>query len=166
MKNAQNVGATVVLSLIALALPVFPHPSEKAQPQPGPSLPHACAVEILSPKPGDKVGQSTTVKGTANISTDGFLWILARKKGMGNQWWPQAGGAVEIDESHLWEAVVFLGRPEDIGSTFEVAAVVVSRQTNEELVNWFATAKALDYPPRPFPNSIGCEVMTIKVEKR
>jgi len=105
-----------------------------------------------------------TVKGTAMIPAEGFLWVLAKKKGMGSQWWPQAGGPVEIESGH-WEAVVYFGRPDDVGSTFEIATVVVNRQTNEDLVKWFATAKALDYPPIPFPNNVGCPIETVKVEK-
>lgn len=165
MRNASNLRSTLVLSLVALVLPAFEPPAQNTQAQIQAPSSNVCSVEISSPNPGDKVGPSTTVKGLAQIPADGYSWILSRKKSMGNQWWPQAGGPVEIDESRHWEAEVFFGRPIDIGSTFEIAAVVVTRQTSQEMVNWFATAKALDYPPIPFPNSSGCRVVIIKVEK-
>jgi hypothetical protein len=164
MKFNTSTNATLALSMIAFVLSISPHRAQTLMPRKA-SVIGSCAVEITSLKPGDKVGPSVTVKGVGDIPANGYLWILARKKSLGNQWWPQAGGPVEIDEHHSWEAEVFFGRPSDVGSIFEVAAVVVTRQTNEELVNWFATAKALDYPPVAFPNSAGCQVVTVKVEK-
>jgi hypothetical protein len=127
----------------------------------------ACTVTITSIKEGDQVGASATIKGTARHPVDGNLWILARKTSMGNQWWPQAGGAVEIGPRNgEWEAEVFFGRPSDIGSNFDVAAVVVNRQTSTELTKWFSTAKELDYPPIRFPDSLsGCPVVRVRVTK-
>jgi|ERR1043166_144093 hypothetical protein len=125
-----------------------------------------CSVKITSPEEGSKVGSSVRVRGTGIIPAGGYLWILVRKKSLGDQWWPQGGGAVEIDETHRWEAEAFFGIPGDVGSTFEVAAVVVNRQTNEYLVKWFSTAKDLDYPPVSFPTPISfCSVISIKVVK-
>jgi len=122
-----------------------------------------CAVEITSLKAGDKVGQSVTVRGTATIPADGYLWIFARKSSLGNQWWPQAGGPVEIANGE-WEAEVFFGRAEDVGSNFDVAAVVVNAQTSAALTKWFATAKALDYPPVSFPDAnSSCSIVKVKV---
>jgi hypothetical protein len=125
-----------------------------------------CAVEITSIKDGDKVGPSVTVRGKGKIPTDGNLWILVRKRAMGNQWWPQAGGPVEIDKNEEWEAEVFFGRSEDVASNFDVVGIVVSHQTSAEFIKWFSTAKALDYPPVPFPdvNSF-CQVVRIKVTR-
>lgn len=123
-----------------------------------------CSIEITSLKAGDKVGRSVTVRGKASLPAEGNLWLLSRKRSMGNQWWPQAG-PVEITDGE-WEAEVFFGRPEDIGSNFDVAAVVVSSQTSATFIKWFSTAKALDYPPVPFPDSHSpCSVVTVKVVK-
>ena len=127
----------------------------------------ACTVNITSIKEGDQVGASATIKGTATHPVDGYLWIMARKTSMGNQWWPQAGGAVETGQRNGdWEAEVFFGRSSDVGSNFDVAAVVVNRQTSTELTKWFSTAKELDYPPIRFPDAIsGCPVVLVRVTK-
>jgi hypothetical protein len=164
MKKVNNsLSSTATFVLLFLALICWARPAEA---QSSGASSGACSVEISSLNEGDKVGPSVTVKGLATTPTDGYLWILARKKSMGNQWWPQAGGAVEIGEGGRWEAEVFFGRPADVGSTFEVAAVVVNRQTDERLIKWVATAKELDYPPVAFPNSVSnCRVVTVKVVK-
>jgi len=122
-----------------------------------------CSIEITSLKAGDKVGSSVTVRGKATIPPDGNLWLLARKSSMGNQLWPQAGGPVEITSGE-WEAEVYFGRAEDVGSNFDVAAVVVNAQTSAALTKWFATAKALDYPPVSFPDvNASCSIARVKV---
>lgn len=123
-----------------------------------------CSIEITSLKEGDKVGRSVTIRGKASIPASGSLWLLSRKRSMGNQWWPQAG-PIEITNGE-WEAEVFFGRPDDIGSNFDVAAVVVNSQTSATFTKWFSTAKELDYPPEPFPNTnSSCSVVTVKVVK-
>ena len=163
MNNSLGAKTTAWFVLLFLALTCLSLPAG-AQSVGAPS--GACSAEISSLSDGDKVGPSVTVRGVAALPADGYLWLLARKKSMGNQWWPQAGGAVETDDKGRWEAEVFFGKPADVGSTFEVAAVVVNRQTDQRLINWFATAKELEYPPITFPNAVtGCRVVTVKVVK-
>ena len=125
-----------------------------------------CEAKITSLKPGDKVGASATVRGTSNIPVDGYLWIFARKTSMGNQWWPQAGGAVKPeDPASEWEAEVFFGIPADIQSNFDVVAVVVNQQTDKDLTKWFSTAPAARQPVR-FPDAIsGCPIVRVRVTK-
>ena len=164
MEGRTNSWTIAVITIIAVLLPGVPQarPESSAQKQ-TPSV-SDCSLKILLPQPGDKVGQSMTVKGTAKIPEDGFLWVLAKKKSMGDLWWPQPGGPIGIENGE-WEAEVFFGRPSDVGSTFEIAAVVVTSQTNQALRKWFSTAQQLDYPPIQFPNSYQCPVVTVKVEK-
>jgi hypothetical protein len=156
----KNFITAVTLTILFAASTCF---SPFANAHEGNTAAGMCAVEIISLKPGDKVGQSVTVRGKATIPPDGYLWILAHKSSLGNQWWPQAGGPVEITNGE-WEAEVFFGRAEDVGSNFDVAAVVVNAQTSAALTKWFATAKALDYPPVSFPDATSsCSIVKVKV---
>jgi hypothetical protein len=125
-----------------------------------------CEAKITSLKQGDKVGPSATVRGTANVPLDGYLWLFARKTSMGNQWWPQAGGAVNPDDTTSeWEAEVFFGIPADIQSNFDVVAVVVNQQTDRDLTKWFSTAHQTRQPVR-FPDAIsGCPIVRVRVTK-
>jgi hypothetical protein len=161
MKTRNLITALTLTILFAASMCVSPLPSARGQmASNGP-----CSIEIISLKEGDKVGRSVTVRGKATIPTDGYLWLLSKKSSLGNQWWPQPGGPIETRKGE-WEAEVFFGRPEDIDSNFDVAAVVVSRQTSAELTKWFSTAQKLDYPPVAFPNTnSSCSVVTVKVVK-
>ena len=130
--------------------------------------PTTCVVKITSHKEGDKVGASAPVRGTATIPLDGYLWIVARKSSMNNQWWPQAGGAIKPDDTTgEWEAEVFFGQPRDVESNFDVVAVVVNLQTNKDLAKWASTAEQNGYPPVRFPNAIsGCPIVQVRVMKQ
>ena len=159
--NTKNFTIAVTLTIL-FAASTCVSPFATARGQIASTQP--CSIEITSLKDGDKVGRSVTVKGKASIPAAGNLWLLSRKRAMANQWWPQAG-PVEITNGE-WEAEVFFGRPEDIGSNFDVAAVVVNSQTSATFIKWFSTAKELDYPPVPFPNThSSCSVVTVKVVK-
>jgi hypothetical protein len=124
----------------------------------------ACSVDITAPKPGAHVRRRTSVSGTAKgIPDDSYLWILAHRKTY-NGWWPQGGGAVTVKEG-IFEVLVFYGEPGETGE-FETAAVVVDKQTNEDLKRWVAEAQSKGYPPTNFPNPVGtCPVKTISVVK-
>jgi hypothetical protein len=122
-----------------------------------------CAVDITAPKPGGKVRGDALVSGTAKIPADTYLWILAHKKGL-RGWWPQGGGEADVKEGK-WEVLVVFGKPGEIG-TFEIAAVVVDKQTNEDLKRWVEDAPRKSYPPINFPNPVeGCSVKTVPVDK-
>jgi hypothetical protein len=160
--NSINIVNLIVLSVF---LVVFTCLTPIAKAQEGSVKKSNCSIEITSLKEGDKVGQSVTIRGKATIPAGGNFWILVRKRSMQNQWWPQAG-PIELDRTGEWEAEAFFGRPEDVGSNFEVAAVVVSHETSATLIKWFSTAKAHDYPPMPFPDTnSACSIVTIKVMK-
>ena len=123
-----------------------------------------CQVAISAPKEGANVGEVGTAEGTAAIPTRGFLWILAHKAGL-NGWWPQGDGHADI-RSGQWEVSVHYGQARDIGSKFEVAAVVVDRDDNNRLERWVEDAPGKGYPPTTFPNSLaGCPIKKAAVIK-
>ncbi|MFA7060074.1 MAG: hypothetical protein WC156_04575 [Pedobacter sp.] len=122
-----------------------------------------CSVDIIAPKPGGKVRIDALVSGTANIAANSYLWVLAHRKGL-KGWWPQGGGEADVKEGK-WEVLVTFGKPGEIG-TFEVAVVVVDKQTNEDLKRWVEDAPRKNYPSFNFPNPVeGCSVKTVLVDK-
>lgn len=160
MKTRTFIIAATLTILFAASIFVSPFASARGQL----ALSGPCSIEITSLKDGDKVGRSVTVRGKASIPANGNLWLLARKSSMANNWWPQAG-PVEFPKGE-WEAEVFFGRPDDVGSNFDVAAVVVDSQTSAMFIKWFSNAQKLDFPPIPFPDTnSSCSVVTVKVVK-
>jgi len=124
-----------------------------------------CSVEIVSPKAGAKVRRDSLVSGSAKIPTNGYLWVLAHKKGV-KQWWPQGGGEVEIQDGK-WDVLVKFGKEgaQEVG-VFEIAAVVVDKQTNEDLKRWVEDAPKNGYLPTSFPNAFqGCPIVRLSVDK-
>ncbi|MGB7922878.1 MAG: hypothetical protein WCF57_06510 [Pyrinomonadaceae bacterium] len=152
--KTANVCATLFCMMIALTLPVASPCQASAQ---------TCSVKIISPSPGGNVRRDALVRGTAKIPANGYLWLLAHKRGF-KQWWPQGGGEADINGGE-WEVLVIFGKAKEIGA-FEIAAVVVDSQTNEDLKRWVADAPSRDYPSIDFPNSLaGCSIEKITVDK-
>lgn len=125
-----------------------------------------CDIVITAPRQGDRVGATGVVEGkSTKLPSDGHLWVLAHWKGL-NSWWPQGEGPATIDSDGHWEVSVYYGEARDIGSTFEVAAVVVGDQDNAQLKRWVAEAPAKHYPGRGFPNAYeGCPIRKVIVLK-
>ena len=123
-----------------------------------------CMVEIVAPHPGDHVSETGQVSGTATIPSEDYLWVLAHKAGL-NGWWPQGGGSRDISEGK-WQATVFYGQPRDVGSNFEIVAVVVDDNNNTKLQQWVKDAPNSGYPPTEFPNTVtGCSTPKVIVAK-
>lgn len=81
------------------------------------------SVEILAPSRGSIVNNAGLVEGSATVPPDSYLWVLARRKDF-DGWWPQGAGAVTI-EGNRWNVWVKYGEPQDRGSEFELAALIV-----------------------------------------
>jgi hypothetical protein len=125
-----------------------------------------CEVQVTTPKPGDKVGKEGWVRGTATLPPGTFLWVLDHMKDLDAEWWPQGGRPAVVKSDRRWAIRAGYGRQQDIGEDFEIAAIVVDQNTNNNLLNWFKTAKAQDYPPLTFPSVVdGCKPFTITVNK-
>ena len=124
-----------------------------------------CSVEIVSPKAGVKVRRDALVSGTAQLPANGYLWVLAHKKGL-KQWWPQGEGEVEIQDGK-WDVLVKFGKEgANENGIFEIAAVVVDKQGNEDLKRWVEDAPKNGYLPTNFPNPLqNCPIARVSVDK-
>jgi len=123
-----------------------------------------CNVAITTPEPGANVGETGNADGTAVVPPKGFLWILSHKVGV-TGWWPQGGGPADVRDGK-WEVTIFFGQVRDIGSKFEIAAVVVEENDDNKLKKWVHDAPNNGYTPTDFPNSFGgCPVSRVVVIK-
>lgn len=126
----------------------------------------ACAVSLLAPKRGDRVGREGKTNGIAKIPSGTYLWVLTHRKDFAAEWWPQMGRPAVIQQDGSWVIITRYGTSEDIKEDFEVAVVVVDANTNTQLRDWFKTAKERDYPPIEFPTTVdACPVTKTTVSK-
>ncbi len=98
-----------------------------------------CTVRILQPHNGAAVGETGEVEGSAALPDEGHLWVLVRRKDS-EGWWPQGGGPLCVGQGR-WRVTVAYGGPQDAGSDFEIAAVVVRQTTNEFWMEWVSRTK-------------------------
>ncbi len=84
-----------------------------------------------------------------------------------NGWWPQGGGEAQRFDSE-WGVRAFIGQPQDIGSRFILAAIVVSEEGHNELSLWVKRSdESGDYRPRGLPQiTEGCSLKRVTVIKR
>jgi hypothetical protein len=124
-----------------------------------------CSVKITSPENGSHVDSDGLVSGTVNLPANGYLWVFSHKVGF-NGWWPQGNGAAQIIGNE-WDVLVYFGVKGDYGK-FEVIALVVDSQTNQDLEKWVREAPNTTPPYQPIalPTSIdGCAFGRVRVEK-
>ena len=79
-----------------------------------------------------------------------------------------AGGGAAIITKGTWEVTATFGQERDNGRQFEIAAVVVDRNTNEKLMNWAKKAEETgQYPGMNFPSTVeACKLQQVTVTKR
>lgn len=113
-------------------------------------------VKITVPeRDGMQVGKDMDVKGTANIPSGNYLWVLAhRVKGFKKVWWPQ--NEAEINPlTKKWEVFVVFGGTQDIGYDFEIAVIVVNEKEHSKLQDYRNKAMTSgDWPPIPMPPTV------------
>lgn len=163
MRARRMLTAAAVAAAALLALAGVPAaPAAEA-----PAAPAACTVEITTPKPGDQVGRSGKVRGTARIPSGTHLWVLAHMKDLVLEWWPQGGRPAVVEGEGEWVIIAGYGVPDDVGELFEVAAVVVDANTNQRLMGWVKAGQdSGQYPPIQLPTPVdGCVPVKVVVEK-
>jgi hypothetical protein len=131
-------------------------------PLPGAHSARECSVVVQAPQPGDQVGDTGEVTGTAALPLEGHLWVLARRRGLAG-WWPQGGGAAHLF-GDTWTVLATSGKPGELGD-FDIAVVVVDDQAHQSLQRWVQEARD-PYPPTTFPNTLStCPVRELWVRK-
>jgi hypothetical protein len=96
-------------------------------------------IYIDSPRRDSAVGETALVRGRAEESPDGFLWLFARRSDSSG-WWPQEGGPIAITAGE-WEGPCRFGEPTDEGFSFEVASVMLDLRQHEKILRWFAESE-------------------------
>lgn len=91
-------------------------------------------VTITSPKEGDRVGGRIVVGGTSEIHDRSHVWVLVHLRLLAGQWWPQTRPVV--DENGNWQALAYIGIPDDIGLDFEIAVVTFDEQAEAEILRY------------------------------
>lgn len=156
--SLRTMSIKIVAFLSALLTPVTPSLAQQHDTS-------QCSIEILSPKPGERVGENSLIKGKARIPSGKYLWVFSRVKGLA-LWWPQGAGPATV-EGGKWEVLVFFGTPRDVGRDFEISAAVLEPAENDTLLKWFKKAdESGQYPGMRFPNIVsGCPVPRVTVTK-
>jgi len=117
-----------------------------------------CRVELLSPKPGETVGPTGVVKGTASIPDGSYLWVLERRR-EGSLWRPQGRAPARIREGR-WVVRVEYGDERDRGREFYFAAVVVDVGVNQQIEGWVEGQRMR------FPETVpGCKIQMVAVRR-
>ena len=163
MRRAYQVGRLATV-LVGLALVVLGMPS-LALCMGGRGQGNECTVTISHPQQGEEVGGQGAVEGhAANIPSQGYLWVLARKHGF-HGWWPQGGGPADVDDGS-WTVQVTYGTSQDQGP-FDIVAVVVGSTENARLRRWVEdTGRTGSYPPIDLPRTLPtCPVVRLRVNK-
>jgi len=124
-----------------------------------------CSVEILSPRPGGQVAESSLVKGKANIPSGKDLWVFVHVKGLA-LWWPQGAGPASIEDGK-WEVLAYWGAPQDSGRDFDVLAAVLEPAVSNRLLDWVKKGDETGtYPGMRFPAVVhSCPITRITVTK-
>lgn len=94
---------------------------------------HYCAeLTITSPTDSSEHGEMVRVRGNSRIISGKFLWVLAHRTDLGNEWWPQVS-AIKPDSRGNWSRDTRIGEKQDIGSYFEIKAIWVDSLAHREL---------------------------------
>jgi hypothetical protein len=110
-------------------------------------------VTITKPKNGDNIGHKLIVKGTLSRNDLSHVWVLLHPKlWFQGQWWPQNKPTIHADGT--WEALAFVGVPQDIGMEFEIAVAVFGVEENRWIEEYHKkAAKDGSWRPIDFPET-------------
>ena len=119
-------------------------------------------VTITSPKEGDSVGNRIVVKGTSEIHDGSQIWVLVHIRLLAGQWWPQPKPIV--DENGNWQALAYIGAPQDTGFDFEIVAATFDEQAVAEILRYHDHGnKTAQWLPIRFPRTTSNKaVVTVK----
>jgi len=122
-------------------------------------------VNITAPSEGQRIGDRIIVQGKSDIKTQGKIWVLAHLKLLGGKWWPQDKTVVDKDGN--WQALAWIGQPQDIGMEFEIAVATFDENASKEIERYHLEGQRTgNYLPIGFPktNSNIC-IITVTKER-
>ena len=118
-------------------------------------------VSIVSPQNSEEVKSYVVVKGTVQITDNSFVWVLAHRKDLTNEWWPQDEPKISGGQ---WTAFVNIGIKKDIGHDFEIAVATFGQEVKKTIDEYFEVGEKFDrWPPMPFPSTTSnVDIITVK----
>jgi hypothetical protein len=122
-------------------------------------------VKILSPQNGDDVGNKIVVKGTSKVKDGSSVWVLVHLRLLTDQWWPQPKPLVQPNGD--WEALAYIGQPDDVGFDFEIAVATFDKEAEKEILAYHeAGMKTEKWLPIKFPETTSnIDIVTVKKVK-
>lgn len=152
MNRHSNLG--LVCALLFLAAPV---PALLADSGP-------CVIRVAEPHDRQEVGQSITIRGTAQIPAGHHLWVLVKRSSFKNMWWIQGEGDVD-PVSGEWRVLASFGVPSDIGWDFDVAVVAFAGPEHLNLDQKYRKSMETgQFLPISMPTA-ACPLTLLKVKK-
>lgn len=118
-------------------------------------------VALVAPSAGEEVGGFAIIEGTARVNDDSFVWVMAHRKDLQDQWWPQDEPKVTGDQ---WKAIANIGGPQDIGHEFEIAVATFGPEVKEAIDRYFEIGREFNrWLPMSFPKATSnVDIVTVK----
>lgn len=122
-----------------------------------------CHIKVSEPRPGQEVGRSVSVVGTAKLAAGQHLWVFARHEDFrtSNEWWPQSEGVID-PETGGWKVRATIGVGSDKDSDFDVAVAVFDEAGDSRLRQ---SLRLKEYPITMPAVVAACPVIVFKVRK-
>jgi|GEM_PF-5147965 len=102
---------------------------------------------FVHPESGSSVKSSVKVAGFLKDSIDkdtADLWIAVRPLNSGDNWWPQSGGPLLVEDNHF-NGIAHLGGTSN--DTFEIAVLMVNKTISDDFAKWEKISKLTNYWP-------------------
>ncbi len=155
------IGRKIVTAVMLIGW-VFPSlgvlaDSEKANPG-------KISVAITHPASQSRVGQKVVLRGQARLPGGLHLWIVARHIDFKPLWYPQREAEVN-PATGWWASLAYLGDHRDIGSQFDIGAIVVNGEAHAQLHDyWVKAMQTGNWRPVEIPETVVAPEL-IKVTK-
>lgn len=155
MKGRKEI---VILSLLVLLMAWVPSPARSGAGD--------CLIQVDEPRSGQEVGKGVTVEGTATLPPDYHLWVFARRASYRDfqVWWPQGEGLLD-PETGKWKVSAAIGKPQDIGSDFDIAVAIFGREHHLQVRKHYKKVLTSESPPAREMPTPACSPVVLVVKK-
>lgn len=142
---------TIPASTVTPMLTPTPLPTLLPTSSPTPATPPPLDVKIKSPAEGEKVPTNILISGTFSeeIQNDQYMWVVVHPyDSMG--WWPQLGQIKPF--RGVWNTQAVIGQGKDTGKEFDIAVILVNKESNQKYLNYMEEGKTTgNYPEIQLP---------------